>query len=222
MMLWSRSPQPLLQSTILRWCSRPRSSHVFQIERYLSNGPKKEEEEFPYRFTSWHLPQKVLLRRLRFPRKYMPTHRKIWWTMGWTPLLLYVLLYRMWNPRPSMERGGEVKSRIGRSFYNFVRQHEVLDMLNLTILPWGYFYTSSGPSMQPTFGVNPCILYGSYAYIVSRDIRLGDVVTIGRPDFKGKGERTWTKRVAALERDRIWVNPGQSITKYILSVNDIV
>ena len=220
MMPWSRSPLPLLQFKILRSGSRPRSRHAFQIQRCSSKGPKREGEGFPYNFTSWHLPRKVLLKRLRFPREYMPIHRRIWWTMRWTPQLMYVLVNRMWNPRPSTERCGEVKSRIGRSFYNFVIQKEVQDMLNLTMLPWGYFHSTSGPSMQPTLGCNPAILYGSYAYVDSRDVRLGDVVTVVKPDDKDKDQRTWCKRIAALERDRIWVNPGQSITKYTLSVNN--
>lgn len=226
MMPWSRFPQPLLQFTVPRWGSRPRSRHVFQIQRYLSNGPKIEEEGFPYNFTSWHLPRKVLLKRLRFPREYMPIHRKIWWTMSWTPLLLCELvrlgvpfLYRwMRHPRPPEERGGVVKSRIGCLFNEFVEQEDFLDWLNLTMQPWGFFHRNSGPSMQPTLGHNPAILYSSYAYVESQDIRLGDVVCVVSPDHD-KNKATRVKRVAVLGEKRICVDLGRSLTKYTLSVH---
>lgn len=224
---WTKSPQPLLQFTILRWGSTPRSRHAFQIQRYLSNGPIREEERLPYHFTSRHLPRKVLLGRLRFPREDKHTLSKIWWATKHTPKLLYALvnqgvrfLYRrIRNPRPPEERGGVVKSRIGRLFYEFVRPNESRDLLNLTMQPWGYFHNLGGQSMQPTLGGNGAILYSSYAYLESQDIRLGDVVCVISPDHD-KEKATWCKRVAALGEKQILVDPGRSITKYILPVHN--
>lgn len=201
-------PQPLLQFTILRLGSKPRSAHAFQIQRYLSNGPKKAEGGFGYHFKSWRLPRKVLLQRLRFPRRYKPTLSKLRWTAKRIPKLLYTLVdvgvrWPMWYPRLPDETVGKVKSQIGRFFYDFVVQREVLDMLNWTMLPWGYFHDSSGNSMQPTLGGQPAILYSSYTYVQSRDISLGDVVNVLGPDYD-KNHTTWTKRVAAFEGLGYW------------------
>lgn len=97
-------------------------------------------------------------------------------------------------------------------------QTELQDLLNLTFQPWGYFHNSIGPSMQPTLGRNPAIQYSSYAYTDRQDISVGDVVAVIPPKFD-KDHSTWCKRVAALGEDRLCVNPGRSIAKYILSVH---
>lgn len=202
----------LLQITSPRWGSKPQPIHAFQIQRYLSRGGRSEEKGFPYlqRVSASH-GRTDLLGRLSFPREYMPTLGKIWWTTKWTPLLLFTLIYYGLRdlfcgrqiPRPPTERRVVVKSRIGRFFYDIVGQPECFELLNTTIQPWGCFRRNNGNSMQPTLGGNPAILYTSYAYRDSQDVKLGDVVLVLGPDYDDT-KRHMCKRVAALAGDRIW------------------
>lgn len=220
----SRSLSPLLQITTPRWGSRSEPRHAFQIQQYLFHGTKNEEGGFPYRQESQGLKRNELLRRLSFPRKYMPITSKIWWTMKWTPLLLIQLVfvgvrYPFWqiqNPRLPEEEGAVVKSRTGRFFYGFVTRSGCLSLLNIIMQPWGYLAICSGNSMQPSLG-NRGISYHSYAYVESQDVSLGDVVSVLGPTYDDK-QTPWGKRIAGLEGDRIWYTTGKYRTQYILPV----
>ena len=74
--------------------------------------------------------------------------------------------------------------------------------------------------MRPTFDGTPAMSYCSYVYVDRRDISVGDVVTVLAPEFD-KTKWVWVKRVAALEKDELRVDPGQSITIYTLSVLNV-
>lgn len=218
-----RPLQPLLQTTTLRWSSRPRTSHAFQIQQYLLYGTKREEEGYlhlvPYRSSATH---KELLRMWRFPRKYKPIYSSIWWTMKWTPRFLKWLIvlgvqypsWRMQNPRNAV-----VKSRTGRFFYELVfTQPGFYDLINTTIQPWGFITLPTGTSMQPTFSGNPSISFTSFAYTGIEDVSIGDVVTVLAPDYDA-GKGFLGKRVAALDGARIYVAKGPNGTPEIIRVH---
>ena len=220
----SRSLQPLLQFTVLRWASRPRSRHAFQIQRFLFNGSNKEEGDFAYVDTSWGLIKRNnLLRRLRFPRKYKPTFSKIWWTTKHTPRLLITTFtviahFGSWQRTPRPAGREKVKSHIGNFFYDLVSQTEFRTMLNKTIRPLGCLCCTRGASMRPTHTGNVDFGYHSYAYMDSRDISRGDVVIAPSPTYDTDG-RVVVKRIAALGGDRILVDKGGNMAKEIIKVS---
>ena len=67
--------------------------------------------------------------------------------------------------------------------------------------------------MEPTLGRNPAILYSSYAYTNSEDVKVGDVVTILGSDYDVDGS-TWTKRVAALGGKRVCLTQRKYGTRF--------
>lgn len=215
------SLQPLLQTTILRWGSRPRPRHAFQIQQYVFYGTKNKKNDFPYYTKSRSENRKELLRRLSFPRKYMPIHSKIWWTIKRTPLLLKTLIVvgprRMQTLPPPEKKGVAVKSRIGRLFYHLVTHPEIYELLGTTFEPWGVFYTNSGKSMRPTYSGNKAISYSSYTYIEKQNVSLGDVVVVLGPEWDS-GTGIMCKRVAALEGARLYVTTGRYRTQHIRQV----
>lgn len=222
-----RRLQPLLQIATPWWGSRPGPRRAFQIQRCLFYGTKREEEGFPYE--NIYRPRgkrEELLRKLVFPRNYEPTLYRIWWTMKWTPLLLKTLVvlgvrytfWRMRNPRPSGKEDVVVKSRIGRFFCDLFTLEEFHEVLNTTMQPWGFFAMASGRSMRPTFSGNPAITYASYAYVKSQDVSVGDVVRVLGPNLDSDNG-VLCKRVAAIERARIYVNSGSYETREVREVN---
>ena len=225
-----RPLQPLLGITTPQWGSRLRPGHAFQVQRCLLHDNKNEEEGFPYfeagPWSQQSPRRKEMLRRLRFPRKYMPLYGKIWWTLKWTPQLLRTLIILgVRYPRrsqyfPPEAKGVVVKGRIGRLFYNFVSQQECLDLLNTTMRPWGFFRGSSGPSMLPTFGANPAIIYSSYTYTNREDVKIGHIVIIVTPFYDDHRGGCWIKRVAALEGDLLHLIPRKPLPEYRYAVGD--
>ncbi|KAF6229914.1 hypothetical protein HO133_004251 [Letharia lupina] len=218
--------QPLLNITSPRWGNRPRPRHAFQIQKYLFHSTKNEDEIFPYTETersSQGPKRKELLRRLRFPRKYKSTPDKLWCVLKHTPQLLKTVIavsvqFRSWQ-RERLPHGMRVKSRIGNFFYHLLTQREgiCIRMLNMTIMPWGYVYIGRGDSMRPTYSGNLAFSYTAYAYVGSQDISPGDVVfALGWKYDVDIG--CVIKRVAGLEGDRIWVDPGPNRAKYIIRI----
>lgn len=67
--------------------------------------------------------------------------------------------------------------------------------------------------MEPTLGRNPAILYSSYAYTNSEDVKVGDVVVVVKPEFDVEG-RLWTKRVAALGGKRVCLTQRKYGTRF--------
>ena len=179
--------------------------------------------------------KKPLLSKIWWTVKHIP-----WLLKELVYIVVQYTQWRMLNPRLPEAGGFVVKSRIGRFFHDFVT-HEYLSftnqsmthqfdtyrirliklkfiyILNVTVKPWGLFSATRGQSMQPTFGGNPAILYASYAYIDSQDIKLGDVIIFLAPERNDFGTRLFSKRVAALEGDRIWTI-GQGRMQYIYAV----
>ena len=217
----------LLEIPSPRWGSRPppqRPRHALQIQRCLLYGTKREEKGSPYNWKHWtwgRATREELLRRLKFPRKDEPLISKIWWTMKWTPQLLRTviicaLLYPFRHRQPP-EQGVVVKSRIGRFFFNFVAQDEVVSVLRTTFQPWGLFAFCDGPSMEPTFSSNPAVAYSSYAYTNSEDVKVGDVVVVVRPGSDAEGPH-WIKRVAALGGKRVCLTQRIYGTRFIFLV----
>lgn len=222
MMASSRSLQPLLQIPILLRGSRSRPGHAFQIQRYLLQGPKREEKGFPCLVYKQDLSRKKLLGRLKFPRKYEPIPIKISWTVSRIPRFLTELVshgvrYPFWWR--TTKKGVVVKSRVGSFFNDFlVDNPKVWRLLNTTVQPWGFFHYSTGRSMEPTLGGNPGILYSSYAYIDRDDLKVGDVVMVLDIDFDAKRGGGIIKRIAGLEGNRLWVTTGRYRTPYVLPV----
>lgn len=229
----SKSLQPLLQTTTLWRGSRPRPGHAFafQVQRYLSQRPQRAGG-FPYLVYRHLFERKELLRRLRFPREYVPIETKIWWTVKWTPRLLFELVshgvrYPFWRMQYSWPPGKEgvvVKSRIGRFLYQFLMDNpEVHRLFNITVLLWGHFHFSEGHSMKPNLGHHPGILYSSYAYVYSHDLKLGDVVVVIPLDFDPKTKSGGlVKRIAGLEGHRLSVTTGIYRSQYLLPVQLIL
>lgn len=221
-----RPLQPLLNITTLRWGSKPRPRHVFGIQRYLFHGAKSGKEEFPYRQLWWPLKREELLRRLEFPREYMPYWSKVWWTISHLPQLLVELvrrgvpyfLWRIRTPQSTEAKGIIVKSRVGRFFYDFVIETNSLSLLNITMQPWGFWARSSGSSMEPTLSAHPSIQYCSYAYVDTQEVSRGDVVTVLGPHYDEKKDLL-NKRVAALEGERVMVARTPKLSTQIVRVN---
>ena len=85
-------------------------------------------------------------------------------------------------------------------------------MINETIEPWGKISIVIGESMEPTY-IAPQFAYARYVY-ESRDITLGDVVSVSDPDGK---DSYLLKRVAGLGGDQIQINTG-----YVKQINDVL
>lgn len=221
-----RPLQPLLNITTLRWGSKPRPRHVFGIQRYLLHGAKSGKEEFPYRQLYLPLKREEFLRRLEFPREYMPYWSKVWWSTSHAPQLLVELvrcgvpyfLRRIRTPRSTEAKGIIVKSRVGRFFHDFVIETDYLTWLNITLLPWGFLAISSGSSMEPTLSAHSSITYGSYAYVDTQEVSRGDVVTVLAPHYDEEKE-VLNKRVAALEGERVMVARTPKLSTQIVRVN---
>lgn len=239
-----RPLRPLLQIASSRWDSRPQPGHLSRIQCRLFRASETKRSGSPNRKETPLTPSEQE-RLMKEYRQKKPLLSKIWWTVRHTPWLLKMLVYtvvrytqwRMLNPRLPEKEGVVVKSRIGRFFYDFVTyQHEsvtyqfmthqgairliypaFIAALNTTVKPWGHFATSSGDSMQPTFGGNPAISFASKAYTDNQDIKLGDVVTLLGPERKYIGQCLLGKRVAALEGHRISTT-GKGRMQYILEV----
>ena len=209
MFLWLTTqwtPHSLLRVSILRKSSRPRPKQAFQIDRSLFHDLQGKGNGFPFLNHSRVLKREELLRRLRFPREYGPTHRKTWWTITWIPSVLRAIVIRLKDFRmPPVQKDVVVKSQIGRFFYEFVSGGDFLPRLNLAVQPWGFFGTSEGESMQPTFAGCRSIHYSSYAYVDRRGIHIGDVVIVLGINWEANEGGLWGKRVAGLEGDRICV-----------------
>ena len=202
---------PLFDFTAPRWASsiRLRPRHVFHVQRFLSHGPKSEKEKFPYFTERPYLDRETLLRRLSFPREYMPYWIRILWTTLQIPsllikpvLLMRLCLYRTWRNRnlPMVNEGVQDHSCGARLFYVL----HIIDLLNTVIQPWGLILLGTGPSMQPTIPERLAPIYYSYAYIDRRDIRRGDVVAVIPPKIHHK-QGLFCKRIAALGGERIRV-----------------
>ena len=199
---------PLFDFTASRWGSsiRLRPRHV---QRFLSYGTKSEKKRFPYYTERRDLPREALLRRLSFPREYMPYWSGIWWTTRHIPilsirpiLLIRLCLYlplRMWN-LPMANKGVIGNSCGARLFYVLC----IIDLLNIVMQPWGLILLGEGPSMQPTFPARHAPIYASYAYFDRRDVRRGDVVVVMPPERYEK-QGLICKRIAALGGERIRV-----------------
>lgn len=84
-------------------------------------------------------------------------------------------------------------------------------MINETIRPWGQLSSVIGKSMEPTY-IAPQVGYARYVYD-SRDITLGDVVSVVDPDEKGS---FMIKRVAGLGGERIQIN-----TRYVRQIINV-
>ena len=201
---------PLFDFTALRWGSsiRLRPRHVFHVQRFLFHGTKSEKEKFPYYTEVPYLNRETLLRRLSFPREYMPYWSRIWWTTRWAPLLLIMspvllirfCLYRPWH-LPMVNEGVEGNSRAAR----LLRVLKfIIRLLNIVIQPWGLINLGRGPSMQPTIPEGLAPGYYSYAYVDRRDIRRGDVVAVIPPKIHDR-KGLLGKRIAALGGERIRV-----------------
>ena len=221
-----RPLQPLLKITTLRWGSKPRPRHVFGIQRYLFHGAKSGKEGFPYRQLSRPLKREELLRRLGFPREYMPYWSGVWWTTSRAPQLLVELvrrgvpyfLLRIRTPRSTEAKGIIVKSRVGCFFHDFVIETDYVTLLNIALLPWGSLGISTGSSMEPTLGSNSSISYSSYSYVDTQEVSRGDVVVVLAPHYDEKKELV-TKRVAALEGERVMVARMPNLSTQIVRVN---
>ena len=221
-----RPLQPLLNITTLRWGIRLRPRHVFGIQRYLFHGAKSGKEEFPYRWVWGNLEREELLRRLKFPREYMPYWSKVWWTTSHIPQLLLELvrcgvpyaLWRLRNSRSPDEQVIIIKSRVGSFFHDLVTQTDCFQLLSTTMQPWGYFSISTGISMEPTLS-SPSVQYSSYAYVdTPQEVSRGDVVSVLGPQYDD-AKACITKRVAALEGERIRVARGTNFLSQIVRVN---
>lgn len=221
-----RPLQPLLNITNLRWGSKPRPRHVFGIQRYLFHGAKSGREVFPYRQLRLPLKREEFLRRLEFPREYMPYWSKVWWYTSHLPQLLVELvrcgvpyfLRRIRTPQSTEAKGIIVKSRVGRFFHDFVVETDYLTLLSNTMLPWGFLGTSSGSSMEPTLSAHSSITYSSYAYVDTQEVSRGDVVTVLAPGYDEK-KQLLNKRVAALEGERVMVARMPNLSTQIVRVN---
>ena len=207
MILSLRPVLPLFDFTASRWGNsiRLRPRHVFHVQRFLSHGTKSEKKKFPYFTERPYLNRESLLRRLSFPREYMPYWSGIWWTTRHIHILLIVppvllirsCLYRPWRSLnlPMVNEGVEGNSHV---------LGDIIMLLNMVIQPWGVILRGTGPSMQPTFPARLAPLYASYAYVDKRDVRRGDVVVVIPPEPREK-HRLICKRIAALGGERIRV-----------------
>ena len=72
--------------------------------------------------------------------------------------------------------------------------------------------------MEPTLSAHPSIQYSSYAYVDTQDVSRGDVVSLIGPQYDDE-KATVTKRVAALEGDRVWFTRGHNFSRQIVWVN---
>ena len=233
--LWGSRPQlghlPRIQCRLFRGSETERggSSHRKKTAFTASEREKLMKE------CSLARQKKPLLSKIWWTVKHTP-----WLLKELVYIGVRYTQWRMLNPRLPEKEGVVVKSRIGRFFYDFVtHQHKsvtsqflthqsvtyqirvikpaFLDILGMTVKPWGLFSRSCGDSMQPTLGGNPAISYSSNAYTDNQDIKLGDVVDVLGPGRNYLGPSLLTKRVAALEGDRIWTT-GQGRMQYILPV----
>ena len=210
-MIPSLRPVLPLFDTAPRWGNniRLRPRHVFHNQRSLSHDTKSQKERFPYYIKGLGLTRETLLRRLSFPREYMPYWIRICLTTFSVPLLLIgsldlirLSLYRFWGNRnlPRVDKGSEGNSYTALLFYVF----GIIRLLSILMRPWGLIQLNQGPSMQPTLRARPAPSYASYAYIDRRDVRRGDVVVVLPPERYNKGAFI-CKRIAGLGGDRIRV-----------------
>lgn len=221
-----RSLQPLLNITTLRWGSKPRPRHVFGIQRYLFHGAKSGKEVFPYHQLWSAFKREELLRRLKFPREYMPYWSTVRWLKINIPQLLVGLVRcgvpyfvrRIRTPQSTEAKGIIVKSRVGRFFHDFVIETDSFTLLNTTMLPWGLFGISHGSSMEPTLSAQSSITYSSYAYVDKQEVSRGDVVVVLGPHYDEKKELL-IKRVAALGGERVMVARTPKLSTQIVRVN---
>ena len=244
-----RPLRPHLQITSSRWGSRPQPGHLPRIQcRLFSVSEGKRRGPPPPKETALTASEREwMLQECSLGRQKKPLLSKIWWTVKHIPWLLKVLVYiavqyaqwRMLNPRLPGVEGFMVKSRIGRFFHDFVTYEyqvvtnqfmthqsntnriRLIDILNMTIKPWGVFSATCGNSMQPTFGGKPAIVYSSKAYIDNQDIKLGDVVAFLGPERNYLCRGWLSKRVAALEGDRI-CTIGKGRMQYVYSVRSFL
>lgn len=239
-----RPLRPHLQIASSRWGSRPQPGRLPRVQcRLFRVSETSRRISAPLKETALTASERErFLEQCSLARQKKPLLSKIWWTVRHIPWFLKELVYtvvrytkwRMLKPRLPEKEGFVVKSRIGRFFYDIlthehrsvkIMPHQsvtvtfhpaLIEVLNKTMRPWGRFSNSSGNSMQPTFGGNPGIQYSSNAYNDYQDIKLGDVVCVLGP--KRNYITCWiTKRVAALEGDRIWTI-GKGRMQYILPI----
>ena len=232
---WGSRPQPGHLARIQCRLFRVSESKPREPPHPTETAFKASKREWMLKECSFARQKKPLLSKIWWTVKHIPEL-----LMELVYLVVQYTQWRMLNPRLPKVEGVVAKSRIGRFFYDFVTHkyqsfdnqsmtHQFdtyrirliklnfIEILNKTVKPWGWFSAARGKSMQPTFGGYPAIGYASNAYVDNQDIKVGDVIIVLGPERYDLGTRWISKRVAALEGDRIWTI-GEGRNQYIYEV----
>lgn len=186
----------------------------FRPKPFPSPGPKKPLRPQPLKQSNVRQHLQNILPRLAWPlwrRQWnpylhsdLPAYRKWWWFLTKTPKLLITVavasirhpVMRMLFPQPREEEQAPHSSALGLLLYNMLAENDQLHIaLDEAIRPWGHMPLLRGPSMRPTFSGDREFGYSSFNYIMGRNCRPGDVVSILA---EGDPRRRLGKRIRAL------------------------